>query len=335
MKEYQWSGQRIMGYPCLPPMNLLPSFSRTFTGMLMCMPAIGASAQSVVRFDAPAATWRVAHTSPHGSVQDPNFIETITRAYSYSGDTLINGTLWLRLFTLPTWEAGVTPVFCGYIRQEANFVLYRTASQPADTLYNFGLQVGDTMRFGVPGSDFVDSLRVDSIGQLLIQGVPHRVFHFSHSSMYFTLESWLSDTWIEGIGSIQGPLAPRSMNDLSDWYTFPDSTRLTCYTQSENVLWQHGGYPDCDLNILLNTEQIAHTPVRTWPNPALDELTVELPASGNATIRLLDALGRIVLHTSVNGPRPTLNVGVLRPGPYVLVVSSSTGTELRTRIMVQ
>lgn len=307
------------------------------SGMLIGLAAHGLHGQAVVTFDDADATWLVARTFPQGSIQDPDFAGTTTSTYFYDGDTLIDGSLWQRMHALPTWGNAQEPHYLGATRQAGNIVLFSDTLGNVDTLYNFALEVGDTMRFGVPGSDFMDSLRVDSIGQILIQGVAHKVFHFSLSTVYFTLESYLSDTWIEGIGSIHGPLAPRSMGDLEDWYpfTFPDSTRLTCYAQDQTVLWQHGGYPACITNIQLATNELDHAPLRAYPNPSNGYLSVESPLGGKFTISLRDVLGRVALHEDGSGPSQQLDLRALPCGPYLLMMQHATGIGYQARILLQ
>lgn len=307
------------------------------SGILIGLAAHGLHSQSVVTFDDEHATWLVARTFPQGGMQDPGFAGTTTSTYFYDGDTLIGGSLWRRMHALPTWGNAPEPHYLGATRQAGNIVLFKDTLGNVDTLYNFALQVGDTMRFGVPGSDFMDSLRVDSIGQVLIQGDAHKVFHFSFSTVYYTLESYLSDTWIEGIGSIHGPLAPRSMNDLEDWYpfTFPDSTRLTCYSQTGAILWQHGGYPACITNIQLATGELDHVPLRAYPNPSQGFLSVEIPAGGSFTTCLRDVLGRIVLLGDESVSAQQLDLRTLLPGPYLLEVRTAGAKTYQARILLQ
>lgn len=294
-------------------------------------------AQAVVQFDNPGGNWNVAHTFPQGSIQDPNFAATTTLWFHFDGDTLISGNPWQRMVAMPTWGTAPELIFKGYARQEGNLVLFQDGSGTVDTLYNFGLQVGDSMRFGEPGSGFVDFLTVEAIDQVVIEGVAHNVFHFSNSASFLTLESYLSDTWIEGIGSIHGPLAPMHMNDLTDYYpfTFPDSTRLACYGQNGQVLWQHGGYPNCTTNIQLSIGEVASPSLHVHPNPASTTLTVESALPGQMTVSLQDITGRVVLSTSGTGGQTTMDLGGIRPGPYVLQIATVNGAGHCAKVVVQ
>lgn len=306
-------------------------------GLLFGLSPVHLRGQSIVRFDEPGASWQVAHSFPNGSMQNPGFVATTTLLYFLDGDTLIGNSLWQRMFATPTWAEAPVPSYLGVTRQEGPFVLFQDSTGMVDTLYNFALQVGDSMGFGLPGSGYTDSLRVDSIGQVLVQGVPHKVFHFSLSTVYYTLESYLSDTWIEGIGSVHGPLAPGSLFDLEDSYSsgIPDSTRLTCYNQGTNTLWQHSGYTDCEVNLLLSVNGLGPAQLRVWPNPVDSRLQVTLPTATRSAIHLLDATGRTVLHRTTCGMQATLDLGPLPPGPYLLVVAPAEGAETRVKVIVE
>lgn len=284
-----------------------------------------AHGQTVVHFDDPGASWDVARTYPQGNIQNPNFIGTTTRSFSFSGDTLINGDTWKRMYATPT--AGTTPVaiFQGYTRQVGDIVLFMAPSGGMDTLYNFALQAGDSMRYNAFGSDIW--LTITSIGQVQIQGVAHRVFHFSEQVL--TLEDILTDTWIEGIGSIHGPLASRTPSELGIHYAIPDSTRLTCYAQDGTVLWTHGGYSDCVVNIVLTSPELAIERPIIHPNPASSYLIVSGLVAGPYSLLLHDAVGRAVWRITFTGTGATLQLPQLVSGRYHLRFTGPGG-QVRT-----
>lgn len=290
-----------------------------------------AHGQSVIRFDDAIGTWDVAHTYPQGNIQNPNFIGTTTRMFSFSGDTLINGNSWNRMYATPTAGAAPGPVLQGYARQVDEIVLFLAPSGEIDTLYNFALQVGDSMRYS--GYDFDIWLSVTSIGQALIQGVEHKVFHFSEQVL--TLEEFFSDTWIEGIGSIYGPLASRTPSDLSIHYSFPDSTRLTCYAQDGAVLWTHAAYPDCVVNVFLSYPEWTTELPKIHPNPVSSTFTVSGLGVGKHMLLMHDAIGRAVWHTTLMGTGATLHLPQLAPGHYHLTSTGPGGRIQRFPLIVE
>lgn len=226
----------------------------------------------VVRFDDAPARWYVADTYPHGSLEDPNFIETRTLRYFFTGDSMVAGISWHRMFVQPTVPDAPAPTFEGLVRQTDDLALFLDAAGAVDTLYDFGLEVGDAMRYHFAGWEDT-YLTVVAIDSVMIQDLPHRRYRFSEHA--HTLEDILSDTWIEGVGSIHGPLAPRMLSTLGHNYAFPDSTRTTCYAHAGPVLWQHPAYyPSCSVNIVLGIDDPEQAALTLFPNPASEVVHV-------------------------------------------------------------
>ncbi len=72
----------------------------------------------------------------------------------------------------------------------------------------------------------------------------------------------------------------------------------------------------------------AELPMRVYPNPVRDIVTIELEAQGSVQYRVLDALGREVLQGSISVAgtlRHNINVSALNTGLYQLEVRSAEG----------
>jgi hypothetical protein len=73
----------------------------------------------------------------------------------------------------------------------------------------------------------------------------------------------------------------------------------------------------------------AELPMRVYPNPVRDLVTMELEANGTVHYRVLDALGREVLYGSVaagGSLRHSIDIAALNTGIYQLEVRSQQGT---------
>lgn len=271
----------------------------------------------IVHFDDPSNTWYVARTYPEGNIQNPNFAATRTTRYFFSGTMNFAGETWNLLHAQHTWDGSPFSTFQGAVRQVGGLVLFLDTLNVIDTLYNFNLQVGDSVRYPDFGA-LSPYLTVESIDTVMIAGYPHRLYHFSEYPQ--TLEDVFTDTWIEGMGSIHGPLAPRMPATLGYHYGFPDSTRTTCYFHWQDLLWQHPGYPACATNILLGADELAEVPITVYPNPVSDLLRVQGLSARPWTYRLVDAVGRIWASGQwpiTEGPRE-LGVRSIPAGAYVL-----------------
>lgn len=290
---------------------------------------------AAIRFDDPLGMWFVARTYPEGNIQNPNFAATRTTRYFYSGNMSFNGESWNRLHAQPTWGGSPSSTYIGAVRQAGQLVLFLDTTLTVDTLYNFNLQVGDSMRypaFGAPSP----YLTVEAIDTVMIQDYPHRRYHFSEYPQ--TLEDVFTDTWIEGIGSIHGPLAPRMPATLGYHYGFPDSTRTTCYWRWQDLLWQHPDYPSCATNILMGIDEMALPGgMRIMPNVIGrgEAVRIMLDPSmvGTATLEVRDALGRWLHARLVSAA--TMELTLDNPGIMLVSAVAHDGARRTQRVMVR
>lgn len=92
-------------------------------------------------------------------------------------------------------------------------------------------------------------------------------------------------------------------------------TFITAYT-----LWR----PDLGTGL---SAPIANTGVlRTWPNPVVNTLNVAWDAAGQRMLHILDARGRVVRTTTVNGTLHALDLADLPPGLYTLRCTDAAGS---------
>lgn len=72
-------------------------------------------------------------------------------------------------------------------------------------------------------------------------------------------------------------------------------------------------------------DMIAAREMLIWPNPSSTELNIAFNAlSGNAEVQVLDALGRVVLSTTMRSTQQLLDVRNISPGLYSVVVSDGS-----------
>ncbi|MFN4255493.1 MAG: T9SS type A sorting domain-containing protein [Saprospiraceae bacterium] len=94
-----------------------------------------------------------------------------------------------------------------------------------------------------------------------------------------------------------------------------------------------GGLPRPSGVALSAAAAAAPSPVRCWPSPFSDALTIEIvqPRTSNpaSEIQVTDAAGRVVLRAGLPAgqPRLELNTGALRPGLYFVQVGTGAATQ--------
>ncbi len=73
--------------------------------------------------------------------------------------------------------------------------------------------------------------------------------------------------------------------------------------------------------------------LRAYPNPAKDQLTVELKKDAAATIELLDITGKVVLSQNTNNRISTLNISNVAKGIYIIKAVQESQTLLQKMII--
>jgi hypothetical protein len=292
--------------------------------------------QGIITFADTNATWNVAKTFPNGTSQDPNFVSTVTKTYGYKGDTVIGSVLWTNMFFTPDSNFSTTLNLkrAGYLNTSNDFVFYMDTLFNLDTIYNFNLQIGDSVKYDFGSGD--NYLFVTNLDSTIIDGSYHKRFFFSEptGSNAFTI---LNEIWIEGIGSIHGPLFPINPTMFST--EIPDSMNLTCYKINGSIIWNNPNYNDCFINIVLSVNDLQETQwnIFTYPNPVTNELRIELPKSvkENFEISIFDLEGKLINKNFENrNGQITIDTRTLKNKYYILQVQCGKGT-YRTKFTKQ
>ncbi len=290
---------------------------RSFIALLLAFIATTATSQNPISFADPDARWYVARTYINPTPDYPDFVETKTSLYGFDGDTLISGQTWLKFYK--STDPGFTETeFAGAIREENHTVLFLDPDGTKDTLYRFDLAEGDSVYYDLEWDYWPDYLKIEKIDTLEISGVSHRRFIFEKLD---DLSASLHEQWIEGIGSIHGPLFPAYPRDFAGGK--PDSTKVTCYYRGEDLIWSNPYYDECYISIVLSAHHPTDESLSLFPNPAGDHLSIQFPpdAGEPVQVRIYDLQGRLILKESFEAePVITLSTASWNNGLYILEV---------------
>ena len=262
--------------------------------------------------------WNVAKTFPDGNQQNPNFVATTTTVYGYQGDTLINNDLWFKLYSTDDSLFQNNLVYRGLTRNENNKILYLDTLNQIDTLYDFNLNLGDSMLFNLYGID-PEWLKVIKVDSIQLNGSYYKWFKFAEP--VFNAFDKPNEIWIEGIGSIHGPLFPNFPVKFST--EIPDSILLTCTTSDNLQIWHHPSYSKCYINIVLGISAQAEYSLKIYPNPFIDKIFIENISQEHTDLAILNCLGEVVLQRRIATKKETIELSELDDGIYLLVITSS------------
>jgi len=232
--------------------------------------------------------------------------------YRVSGDSVINDTTYKVI-----WKSGVRTFysygptgfcnntqpeeiqeFVAILRQEGRKIFRRIGFEGQDQLvYNFELQVGDSLPLS--GINFFNDIVVVSRDTILINGEERLSFQFNNAPVTY---------YVEGIGHSGGFLQ----------YIPPMlecGHRLHCYGQIDIPLYPINPQDECDYTVGIETE-IASSEFSIYPNPAQDQLTIELNVAGNKTVEITNMNGQVIEKLNFSETSNQVSISALPAGVY-------------------
>ncbi|WP_417265434.1 T9SS type A sorting domain-containing protein [Brumimicrobium sp.] len=273
--------------------------------------------------------WNVAKTSTAATQEHPNFVATTTTVYGFQGDSTISGEVWSKMYSTNDSTFQSNLVFEGLTKVENDFVLFKSATDPIDTLYNFNLSVGDSVFYEF---DFFTSwIHVDEIQSVQINGESYKKFIFSEPTGPTAFDH-LNEVWIEGIGSVHGPLFPLSPVKFSE--EMPDSMLMTCSFANSLEHYNHPGYSDCFTEITLGIMEENALNFNLYPNPVSSLLTIEPQQKSKGVITIFDVYGASIKTIESHGETVKIDVSHWESGIYFLRMDNSSQRQVK-KIIVQ
>src|SRR5690554_6518868 len=148
-----------------------------------------------------------------------------------------------------------------------------------------------------------------------INGESYRKFIFTEPTGP-TAFNHLSEAWIEGIGSIHGPLFPNTPTKFSE--EIPDSLLLTCSFTNNQEYYNHPDYSECYVNITLGIENEENLNFNIYPNPVSSILTIESDQNILGAILIYDVNGKLIQSINADGKEIKIDVSHCEKGVYFL-----------------
>lgn len=191
-------------------------------------------------FNSSEIQWNVTSLHINASPNYPSNVDTTTQVYGYQSDTIIDNQVWQSIFRADDEFYTENLIQLGFIRQDGEIVHFIDTNNINHQLYNFSLNIGDSVQYFEGAGVENDYLFVENIDSILINGFYKKQFHFSTSIFPPDL---LDEIWIEDIGSIHGPLFPLYPQHFST--EMPNDKKLTCCFFEDNMIWNNPDYTHC------------------------------------------------------------------------------------------
>lgn len=290
-----------------------------FLFLLISLLSISAKAQTSVYHPFPdsAAMWNIQNSymcwlSPYNMVYQ-NYSIII------SNDTVIGAETYHKLVipVLQTIQSSCAPgttylnVYKGAIRQDTAarkvFIVPPTGNTE-ELLYDFTMQVGDTVRGYIESQQQNNPDRVLSIDSVLV-GNSYR--------KKWNIDNQYSISFIEGIGSTYG-LVEYSFSNATDQLMIS----ISCFQQNSQTL-----YPDTSSNCLqigilfdaINGDDPNTDLLNVFPNPCRGSVNLDFGKSTTCEIILTDLSGRLIFQQQIFN-QSRCSIDKLESGSYMLTV---------------
>lgn len=284
-------------------------------------------------FPADGAQWNNSEMY----LEDISNSQSVERIEIKGGDTLINGVTYAKLYR--TWSASYyqmgdcefkynsgpsrTNTYVGAIRINNNQRVFIIVPEDTiiRTLYDFSLSIGDTLY--IKGMNYQYTAEVVSVDSINVNGKFRK---------RLSIQGYMYDTWIEGIGSIYGLFAP--INRHWEKYDYA----LICYIENGFPLYQE--WPDsecyrCNLVSSILNSQI-NPRISVIPNPIVDRSQIEYPAHLEPKyVNIYGLQGRLLYSISLSSNRKVfIEKHLLETGVFLLELVSKNEHSYFQKIIV-
>lgn len=212
-------------------------------------------------------------------------------------------------------------------------------------LYDFDVELGDTIRYYDPINQGLFSSTVSSISQTIPNGLLSRVASVEtievsgQSLKKFDMEHVdETDNLCKDLRSVIENIGSTSQRITGDWCVYVTMGcfgSIVCYRSP--TLAYDSGFLDCN-NLTNNTEdEQLYQAIRVFPNPAHDQLHVSPPAAyTRGEFRLFNTAGQVQFSQQLEGLETTsLQIGQLPSGVYWYRLTNVEGNSIQGKLLIR
>ncbi len=241
---------------------------------------------------------------------------TITHQVSVSGAIPMNGKIYKRVYN----NYGETSCL---VREENGIVYQIDVNNSTEIIkYDFTLEVGDIFDFSYifycsyygENNGIVGELEVINVDIQFIAGEDRKIIEFEQGGAF------VSEIWMEGIGSIRGFDPIGQMLDISN-----DGTLLVCFTKNGTVYFFNNA-TSCD-NTTLGIDDFNQDQIVLYPNPSSSKIFIKSQEDPVTKVELYSLLGENVI--TVNNNVESIDISDLVSGIYLLKIFTANGTTVK------
>ena len=251
----------------------------------------------------------------------PSYVST--EIFKIQGDSVVDGTTYSKIWV--SMDSLVSLQFMGLLREADNIVYYMQPNLTEGMLYNFNLQVGETAMvrnfFCYEQEIPVTVVSIDTVEYF---GVERRQWLLQNEEFY--------DTWVEGIGSLSGPLYTMFIACVvcPMW-------ELLCYHEGDILQYRMPFATTCYGTSVGIDEPSPGTNISISPNPVKrgENITIQTP-DDSGTLNIFDASGKLVRSFLKSNESATTNsTEELAPGLYFVTITTFDSKRITVKLVVE
>ena len=262
--------------------------------LIFCLCTTNAQTNNTIVND--GSTWSVVNRNPITGI----FMST--DYYYFDGDSIIGTHSYKKMFSCND----LLHENCSYeglLREENQKTYFRTNSGTEFLIYDFSLEEGMSFEFIHPFLQDTFMLSVQEVDFVEITGTQKKRIQLTGCG---------ADTWIEGIGHLDGILYP------IDYCLLGNLPYLLCYYENNELIYKNPEYSECYYDNTTAIQTIAIYDCEIYPNPIDDILTISVSNNTISRIEILDITGKIVYSQGYKDRN--INISSFSKGLYLLKV---------------
>ncbi|TVQ16347.1 MAG: T9SS C-terminal target domain-containing protein [Bacteroidetes bacterium] len=249
-----------------------------------------------------------------------------TEIYRVEGDTIIAEETWQIISCAiepedidnETWPTKF------YLLEKEGMLYFTLPDELTPRLYfDFTAEVLEEVELFSPFLNSSFQVTIESIETIEIEGISYHQFIIQKP---IGEEDYVTEIWIEGIGSLNGIFYGNSDPNITGI-----QFDLTCFSQHSEVVYPEGFEGNCyQTNVSTQDLQFSHQ-VRIHPNPFRNFIYVSQNEKRILSAALVDSNGKTVLEEKQSGTSGELmlQTGHLSAGLYMLKVITDEGQVVR------
>jgi len=249
-------------------------------------------------------------------------VNVTTEIYFLEGDSVYNAKNYTIMWV--SYDSLVSRSYAGLVRENGDRVYYVPPNSNSEgLLYDFALEAGATAWirnfFGFNDSVQVTIIEVDTVEYM---GVERR---------RLAIEGFDYDYWIEGIGSIMGPV-----HSQFEYFIVCPVWELLCFHHQNELLYIMPNMEVC-WQTTVGIDELSEPEIVLSPNPVLggQDIHIESPVKF-VSVKIINNTGAVVFERH-NQPLNewSIGTGILNPGIYLLEIRTEEGKKLIRKLLVR